>query len=155
MHSRERPASTDMGPCIENGVGPDAADDTRDVPPHRPNVYVTDVRKVAPRSQAKNAPSSQAKATIRRRPNDEMHSRPITRTGLRSISDDPCRPTWGHASEMVSAQMPLTTRETRYHAARLLRYRRSKGGTSLAGKERAFLIASESDDPLAPERWNA
>ena len=35
-------ASTDKGPCIGNGVGPDAADDTADTP-HRPNVYVTDV----------------------------------------------------------------------------------------------------------------
>ena len=34
--------SIDMGPLIEHGVSPDAADDTGDAP-HRPNVYVTDV----------------------------------------------------------------------------------------------------------------
>ena len=40
-----RSASTDMGPCIGNGVGPDAAaDDTRDAL-QRPNVYVTDFRR--------------------------------------------------------------------------------------------------------------
>ena len=55
--------------------------------PHRPkNVYATDVRKIAPRLQARNAPQSHTKATMMLwRPNDGTHSRPIARSGLRSM----------------------------------------------------------------------
>ena len=37
-----QPASIDMGPHTRNGFGPNAADDTGDVP-HRQNIYVKDV----------------------------------------------------------------------------------------------------------------
>ena len=106
--SRTHQVDQHHGAAHRNDVSPDAADNTRDMPPHRPNVYLTDVRKIAPRSQAK--------ATILWRPSDGTHSRPITRTGLHLFSDDPRRPTWGHASEMVSTRMLLTTREMRYNA---------------------------------------
>jgi hypothetical protein len=101
-----------MGPCIRNGVGPDAADGTRNALQY-PNVNVSDVREIAPQSPERNALRSQAKATILWRPSDGTHSRPITRKRLCSFSDDPRQPTWGHALEMVSARMPLTTRKMR------------------------------------------
>jgi hypothetical protein len=76
-------ASIDMGLHIGNGVSLHAADDTGDAP-HRPNVYVTD-----------------ALRAIVWRPSDGMQSRPITRKGLRSISDNPRRSTWDCTSETV------------------------------------------------------
>ncbi len=97
---------------IRNGVGPDAADDTKNALQY-PNVTVSDVREIAPQSPERNALRSQAKVTILWRPSDGTHSRPITRTGLRSFSDDPRQPTWGHASEMMLARMPLAAREMR------------------------------------------
>ena len=143
-----------MGPCIRNGVGPDAANDTRNALQY-PNVNVTDVREIAPRLQARNAPRSHTKATMLWRPSDGTHSRPITRTGLRSLSDDPRRPTWGRASEMVSARVLLTTqRRVTAPPEERLRNRRSNGRATLASKECAQ-IKSKSNDALASERRNA
>ena len=123
VRSHARPASIDMGPHTRNGIGPNAADDTGDVP-HRQNVYIIDAPRddsVAPERQKHNivvqkhgqtltsALHAKGRAALaRKRSSDVMRCLIIAQTGLRSISVNPCRSTWGHAPETVVVRMPLT-----------------------------------------------